>query len=801
MGRRTARGKDGVIVMREWVRRWRGLVFVLSSLLMVSSALGADEGKLAEYFGFLPLEVYKLDTRINHLVVKDLDGDKTDDIIVSNNGRSRIDLLLSRKASANLEADAAFPKVEVNQVVNDRRMRLVSVPVNKEVVSLATGDFNGDGKPDLAFYGTPAEVIVLLNEGDGRFDNAGARKLNTGDAVESPSALTVGDLNRDGRDDLALLGSNELIVIYQGEKGKLGEPERVPHTASNPRMLRAADLDGDGGDDLVILDGGADDPIRVRFSTEGGRLGPEQRFFVEPPRAIALAAIDARPGVELLTIENQSGRVKVLTLDEVEAGDAAQRGRLIFYPFPPGNERGRSLAVGDLDGDGKSDVVVTDPANAQFLVFRQSGESGLSSSQTFPGLVGGKTVKLADLDGDGKVEVYVLSEQEKQIGRSVLAEGRLTFPTPLPLSGEPVALDVADLDGDKGREVVYVARTKVNNNDEYTLRAVKREKSGTFVPYRWGQEDGVPLKGLPGAPPSIRVVDVNLDKLADVLIFNAFGPPTLLLGRAGGEPPAAAGGSLGPLAGVAPEGLTVADLNGPALIAAQNTFARNLFLDGSGRWEVKDQYNTGRGSSQVVGAAALDLDGDGTKEIVLLDRASKTLQFLDLKDGVYRPGGSLSLGPIDFQGMHVADLDGDGRDDLLIAGTDRFSVLATGRKGQRFRTLAGFESSRNEARLGDLVAGDLNSDGKPDVAITDTAEHFMEFVSYGGKAELNRALSFKVVERKSFRSGGDPAEPRDLALGDVDGDGKLDLVLIVHDRVLVYRQDPGSTKVEHAKTK
>jgi len=778
--------------MRESVGRWLGAAVTLIGLAAGPGRTRAEEPRLAEYFGFLPLEVYKLDTRINHLTVKDFDGDKTEDVAVSNNGRSRIDLLLSRKKAPDDGSTPAFLKPEVNQIVGDRRMRQVSVPVNKEIVSLATGDFNGDGKPDLAFYGTPAELIVLINGGEGRFDNAGARRISTGEAVESGTALTVGDLNRDGRDDLALLGANELIVVYQGEKGKLGEPERLPHTASSPRMLRAADLDGDGGDDLVILDSGTDDPLRVRFSTEGGKLGPEQRFFIEPPRAIAFAQIDGRPGVELLTVENQSGRVKVLTLDEAEAGDVGQRGRLTFYPLPPGTERGRSLALGDLDGDGKTDVVVTDPANAQFLVYRQKDKSGLSAGQTYPGLVGGSTVKLADLDGDGKAEVIVLSAQEKQIGRSVLADGRLTFPAPLPLSGEPVALDVADLDGDKAPEVVYVARSSANGNDVFALRAVRREKTGTFVPYRWGQDDSVPLKGLPGVPPALRVADVNRDGQPDFLIFNAFGPPTLLLGRAGGEPPAPAGGSLGPLAGVSPTGLSLTDLNGPALVVAQNTFARNLLLDKSGRWEVKDQYNTGRGNAQVVGAAAIDTDGDGKKEIVLLDKTSKSLLFLDLKDGVYRPGGSLPLGSIDFQGMEVADLDGDGKDDLLVAGTDRFGVMLTGRKGQRMRPLASYEPTRTEARLGDLIAADVNGDGKTDVVLTDTAEHFLEIVTYAGKAELNRALSFKVFERKSFRGGSDAMEPRDLAVGDVDGDGRQDLVLIVHDRVLVYRQDVGT---------
>ena len=122
-------------------------------------------------------------------------------------------------------------------------MRLVSVPVNKEVVSLQTGDFNGDGKPDLVYYGTPAEVGSSSTRG--RAVRKRSSKINTGEAVEAAGALAVGDLDQDGRDDLALLAENELIFVYQTAPGVLGEPERVPHTASNPRMLKVVDLDGD----------------------------------------------------------------------------------------------------------------------------------------------------------------------------------------------------------------------------------------------------------------------------------------------------------------------------------------------------------------------------------------------------------------------------------------------------------------------------------------------------------------------------------------------------------------------------
>ena len=180
----------------------------------------------------------------------------------------------------------------------------------------------------------------------------------------------------------------------------------------------------------------------------------------------------------------------MLTLDQSGTDEANKRGRLAFFGLPQGSERGRSLAVGDLDGDGKKDVIVTDPANAQVWVYLQSGRSGLAAGQTFPSLGGARTVRLADLDGDGKDEVYVLSEQEKQIGRSEFVRGRLSFPTPMPLTGEPVAMDVADLDGDKIPEVLYVARTKPGG-DSFELRAVTRVQSGSFGPYKWGDVESV----------------------------------------------------------------------------------------------------------------------------------------------------------------------------------------------------------------------------------------------------------------------------------------------------------------------
>ena len=748
--------------------------------------------QLADYFGFLPIELYKLDSGIDNLVLRDFDGDGTSDVLVANNRRSRIDLLLSGKKPADDKTARPFHK-DPNELDYDHRMRLVSIPVNKQVESLGAGDFNGDGKPDIVFFGTPAELQILLNEGNGQF--SAPKKITIGEATERSGALAVADFDQDGRDDVALLAEKELIFVYQPTAGTMSEPERAPHTASSPWLLKAVDLNGDGVKDLVILDSGSDHPYHVRFATVEKKLGPEQRFAGENPRAIAFGQMDGKGGVEILVLEGQTSRARVLTLDESGVDDSDKLGRLSFFALPPGGERGRSLTVGDLDGDGRTDVAVTDPANAQVWAYLQSSQVGLSNGRSFPSLAGTRVARAAPTPGGKGDGLFVLSDSEKQIGRSTYENGRLTFPSPLPIEGEPVAMDVGDSNGDGTADVVYLARS-APGAEKYTLRWLAGDKAGTFQTGRWAGKNSVDLSGVTNAPAAMRLVDVNQDGRLDVVVFHSYGPPSLFVSQKEGPPRPLA--SLGPFASATPAGLSVVNLDGPAILVAQNTFARRLFLDDKDQWVVKDQYNAGRAGAALQGATALDVDGDGVKEIVAYDKTSKALLFLGRKDGVYRPTGRLVTGAIAFEGLYTADFNGDKRDDLLIAGTDRFGLLQTGVKGLRLRPIAEYESKRTKARLSDLAAGDVNNDGVPDVVFSDIAEQSLEIASFTGEKDLIHAITFKIYEKKTYRNVNDMIEPRDMALGDVDGDHRSDIVLVIHDRILIYRQDPGDPKAKRA---
>ena len=91
----------------------------------------------------------------------------------------------------------------------------------------------------------------------------------------------------------------------------------------------------------------------------------------------------------------------------------------------------------------------------------------------------------------------------------------------------------------------------------------------------------------------------------------------------------------------------------------------------------------------------------------------------------------------------MADFDGDGRDDLLIAGSDRFGVLQTGQKGQRLKAIASYESKRNEARLADLATGDVNGDGCPDVIFSDIGEQSLEIATLCRRQGLDPGHQFQ----------------------------------------------------------
>lgn len=778
-------------------RRIIPAILTIGGFLVATGVHAADPpsapSELAPYYGFGRLELYKLQQRSANLLAADLTADGRIDLVLVDNSNSRLDLLVQRDPNAAATPTSASRRV--NDVEDDKRFERRKIPVDREVSSLAVGDLNGDGRKDLAWFGAPDQLTIAFQQADGEWTNR--RRMRLPDVKPAQWILAAGDLNHDGKDDLVALGKHDTYIVYQQAGGEPAPPARLMNTTEDLGLVQIADVDGDGRNDLSYLNASDNDrPWCVRLQGPDGKLGPELRCELPRPRGMTLVDLDRQPGVEIVAIEAQTGRVKAHRLERPEVRSGEPAGQLIQYGFGQTDSRtSRDLAVGDLDGDGLFDVVVTDPAAAQMIVFRQQRNIGLDLGSTFPGLVGAEQVRIGDVDGDGKNEVVVLSAKERTIGISRLQDGRLTFPQGVPLDREPTAIDLADLDRDGRPEIIYVGKKKAGASNRYTLQALARLADSTWKPYSFGTQDAVAVS-LTSAPDRLVSLDANADGRTDFMIFaGGDRPPVFLLTDAEGKPTelSSSEGGFG-LGTVSAGGLFLGRLEQPVILVAQNNFARNIAVGEKNQWRVLDQYNAAEAEAKIVGTATLDVDGEPGQEIVLVDSGVKKLRILrrEGQERLYRPWREVDIGAFPYRATYVADLNGDRRDDLLLFGNGKFGVLYAGRSDPRLKTIASYEPKSEKSHFHDLAAGDLNGDGMPDVAVVDTQLQSIDIVNFLPGTGFRHALQFKVFETKNLateeRAG---TEPREALVADVTGDGRPDLILLAHDRVLVYPQDPG----------
>jgi hypothetical protein len=764
---------------------------VLASGLLILSAPGAitNSTPAKAAFGFTGKEIFPIDNYISLLQAADVNGDGKMDLVLVNNSRSKINLLINQTGETNAPVLTPPVKREINDLPPDARFRIDSIASEKRIAALVVADLNSDHRPDLAYYGEPKELIAQYNDGTNGW--AAPKRWPIDDGQLTPNALSAGDLNGDGRTDLLLLAEKYVYFFAQKADGTLAEPKKIPLAAS-AKAAQAVDVNGDGRQDLLLVNWDSTTPFRFRLQNAAGELGPEVYFTFPAIRSYCADNLVTNEGTQIITIAQNSGRAQIshfVQKPSPELTESFREGQLQVLPLASTDKARRGIVWADVDGDGLTDLLVAEPESGQLSLYLQQRDGTLAPPHSFPSLAGISDIAVADWNGDGHPEVFLLSPDEKQVGVTSLDNnGRLPFPTLIPLEGKPLVMAVGATKPDAKATLAVI----VDRDGKRFL--VTRDATGTNRTQKLADS-------FKSNPSVLSWQDVNQDGLADLVTLIPYEKIKVLVQVPGKDFEEA---------DVAPPGGTVeqpwlasADVDGDGkaeLLLPQKNFLRAVVLkrepkrdDSTNQpgwvFDVRDQINGAGSNSRITGAALVP----GTKGagLFLLDAERKAITLAQRDSaGVWQAVRNVTLPVSTFGSLQAVAFGGARPNTVSLLGLNSVAWLPLSGKTWELEELDGYETPIKDGYLRDVVAGDLNGDGRKDLVFMETAKHYLDLVIFDAANHLVPANRWQVFEERSFRSGRpDQSEPREAVVADVTGDGKKDLIILVHDRVLVYPQE------------
>lgn len=749
----------------------------------VANAAEPVNAEAAATLGFKGPEIFPVDFAVFQLRAADLDGDGKLDLVLVNNARSRIQILWNQTGETNRPA-AAKDRSDINELPPDARFRIDSVASEKRIAALAVTDLNGDGRPDFVYYGVdPKELVFQANLGTNGW--ATPKRWPIEDALATPNALATGDLDGDGRPDVVLLAETHFYVLRQTPDHALSEPEKIP-LASAVKSVQILDVDGDGRQDLLLMNWDSPTPYRVRFQNTTGQLGPETHFTAPAVRSYWADDLDGDGRVEIVGVAQNSGRASVANIVTGEASTLAPglvQGRFEIQPLARTSKAKRGLTFADINGDGLPDLLAADPESGQMSVQLQKADGTFGKASVFPTLAGITDLVALDWDGDGRAEVALLSQDEKQVAVTRLDEtGKLPFPTRVALKGRPLLMGAVRLN--EGAQALAVV---ADDDGKRSLQLFNA--AGSLRSLALGES-------FKGSPASLTTHDIDQDGREDLIILVPYEKARILRQVAGGEfeeiemtLPGADGDK---------PWCAAADVDGdgkPELLLAQKNFVRAVVLRKTGaQWDldVREQINGAAGNSRIVAAAPLKVGDATTPVLFLLDAERRALSFVQRGEaGVWRVLRNIQLPVMEFTELQPLALGAKQANSIAFLGQNLAAWQRLQGDVLELRELDGYETPIKDGRLNDVVSGDLNNDGRKDLVFLETAKHHIDIVLYEKPHQLVPGNRWQVFEERTFRQSrtGGGLEPREAVVGDVTGDGKADLIVFVHDRVLVYPQE------------
>lgn len=543
----------------------------------------------------------------------------------------------------------------------------------------------------------------------------------------------------------ALLGGSAVPALAQTER--LLSPPFFPTNMTVGYSI-TADFNGDGRADVATSDANGT-TLDVLLGNGDGTFQTARNFAAgNGPSAIAVGDMNGDGKADLVLPDSKVKKNAVAIL--LGNGDGTFQAKKQFEggAFPD------SAALGDFNGDGRLDVVVTNASiNAGTInVMLGNGDGTLQMPVAFTTAKNPRSVVVGDFDGNGRLDLAVAT----LVGDAVsvlLGNGNGTFQSrqDYPTGTDAYALVQGDFNGDGRLDLA------VSNTASRTISLLLGNGNGTFQP----------AINTPTAydPRNVAVGDLNQDGLLDLVVSDGFLTVYLGLGNGTFQPPShySPGGTaavIGDFDGRAGLDL-VANASGPDL-APGIAFLSGL---GNGTFLAPRSFST---PLNVLASGHRDLNGDAKPDLVVtstLASGSNLLSvFLNAGDGTFAGRTDYATGQTPVA-VAFGDVSGDQIDDIAVANrTDNSISILRGNGDGTFLARQDFATGGSPQSI---AAGDLNGDGRADLI---TANN----LAAGTVSILLNAGGGSFPAHTELAAG---AYPGTVAVEDLNEDGKLDLAV------------------------
>ncbi len=778
-------------------------------------------------------------TNSNSVCLGDIDGDGKPDMAVANTGNNTVSVYRNISTSGTIvyatKVDFTTGSFPVSVVIGDvngdgkpdlvvanQSSNTVSYFVNTSVsgtvnfnpkVDLATGsapnmasigDIDGDGKPEIVVANISSSTISVFQYSFGTY--APAVNYSVG---SNPMSVTIGDIDGDNKPDLVSANSSSANVSVLRNTSTLGTINFagvVNFTAgTNPMYACIGDLDGDGKPDLAVANQGSATVSVLRNNSTSGTIAfiPKVDFTTgTQPNTVIIGDIDGDGKPDMAVANQGSASTSMLA-------NTSTSGTISFLPKADfgTNSPPVSVFIGDIDGDGKPDVSVA-TYGGTISILKQIIPFTITNFAPATGAIG-SSVTITGTGFNTTANQNIVFFGATQATVTAASNTSLTVTVPIGATYENIS--VTNLSANLTRYTSNPFNVTLNGNIAFTAKvdfttgtsphsvsigdfdgdgksdlAVANQNSNTISLFRNTSISGTvsfaaKIDFTTGTQPySVISGDIDGDGKPDLAVAN-LSSNTVSVFRNSSFPGTISFAIKVDFATASnPISVGIGDMDGdgkPDLAVANNgsntvSVLRNTSVSGTVSFATKVDFTSG---VQPVSISIGDLDGDGKVEMAEVNLGSGTVSVFR---NTSSPATISFAARLDFSigffnnnpgSVIIVDMDGDGKPEMSV-GDQVYGIVAVFRNNCTPGTI-GFYSPVNTVQTGSsnsIDIGDIDGDGKPDLAVANVGINTVSVVR-----STSSIGNISFASNLDFATGN---SPQSVIIGDIDGDGKPDLV-------------------------